>query len=112
MTDHAASLPRASARRSIDSYDPKGKRVFVRADFNVPTDDAGNITDDRRIRGALPTIQSLISRGAAVVVASHFGRPAGTGYEAAESLQPVFVRLKELLAGQAEVLFAGQTPTD
>ena len=112
MTDHAASLPRASARRSIDSYDPKGKRVFVRADFNVPTDDAGNITDDRRIRGALPTIQSLIARGAAVVVASHFGRPAGIGYEAADSLQPVFVRLKELLAGQAEVLFAGQTPTD
>ncbi|RLT00380.1 MAG: phosphoglycerate kinase, partial [Planctomycetota bacterium] len=112
MTDHAASLPRASARRSIDSYDPKGKRVFVRADFHVPTDDAGNITDDRRIRGALPTIQSLIARGAAVVVASHFGRPAGIGYEAADSLQPVFVRLKELLAGQAEVLFVGQTPTD
>ena len=108
----AAATGRASARRSVDALDPKGKRVFVRADFNVPTDDAGAITDDRRIRGALPTIESLVSRGAAVVVASHFGRPAGTGFEAGESLRPVFERLRQLLAGKAEVLFAGQVPTD
>ena len=113
MTDHAATAPaRTSLRRSVDSFDPKGKRVFVRADFNVPTDDAGAITDDRRIRGALPTIESIIARGGSVVVASHFGRPAGTGYEASESLQPVFERLRQLLAGKAEVLFAGQVPTD
>ena len=87
-------------------------RVFVRADFNVPTDDAGAITDDRRIRGALPTIESLLARGASVVVASHFGRPAGTGFEAGESLRPVFERLRQLLAGKAEVLFAGKVPTD
>ena len=113
MTDHAATAPaRTSLRRSVDSFDPKGKRVFVRADFNVPADDAGAITDDRRIRGALPTIESIIARGGSVVVASHFGRPAGTGYEASESLQPVFERLRQLLAGKAEVLFAGQVPTD
>ncbi len=103
---------RTSARRTIDAIDPRGKTVFVRADFNVPTDDAGKITDDRRIRGALPTIESILARGGAVVVASHFGRPAGTGYEAADSLRPVYTRLKELLAGKAEVLFAGQVPTD
>jgi phosphoglycerate kinase len=108
----AAATGRASARRSVDALDPKGKRVFVRADFNVPTDDAGAITDDRRIRGALPTIESLVSRGASIVVASHFGRPAGTGFEAGESLRPVFERLRQLLAGKAEVLFAGQVPTD
>ncbi len=110
MTDAAAAA--AVTRRTVDSLDAKGRTVFVRADFNVPTDDAGAITDDRRIRGALPTIESLLARGAAVVVASHFGRPAGTGFEAGESLRPVYLRLKELLAGKAEVLFAGQVPTD
>lgn len=113
MTDPAAAPSAATLRRrTVDQYDPRGRTVFVRADFNVPTDDAGNITDDRRIRGALPTIESLVSRGAAVVVASHFGRPAGTGYEASESLRPVFLRLQQLLAGRAEVLFAGSVPTD
>ena len=101
-----------SPRRTVDQVDPAGKTVFVRADFNVPTDDRGAITDDRRIRGALPTIRALLERGAAVVVASHFGRPAGTGYEAAESLAPVHRRLAELLAGTATVRFAGQVPTD
>ena len=101
-----------SPRRTVDQVDPAGKTVFVRADFNVPTDDRGAITDDRRIRGALPTIRALLERGAAVVVASHFGRPSGTGYEAAESLAPVHRRLAELLAGAATVRFAGQVPTD
>lgn len=113
MADHpTAAGAHASARRTVDSLQPAGRTVFVRADFNVPTDDSGAITDDRRIRGALPTIESLVSRGAAVVVASHFGRPAGTGFEAGESLRPVFLRLRELLAGKAEVLFAGEVPTD
>ncbi len=108
----ATAMPPVATRRTVDSLDAKGKTVFVRADFNVPTDDAGAITDDRRIRGALPTIEALLAKGAAVVVASHFGRPAGTGYEAGESLKPVFERLGQLLAGKAEVLFAGQVPTD
>ncbi|MFO0963119.1 MAG: phosphoglycerate kinase [Phycisphaerales bacterium] len=114
MPQSTAAAPTAAfaRRRSIDQVDPSGKTVFVRADFNVPTDDAGAITDDRRIRGALPTIESILARGGAVVVASHFGRPAGTGYEAGESLRPVHERLKSLLAGKAEVLFAGKVPTD
>jgi phosphoglycerate kinase len=110
MTNPTA--PARASRRTVDRIDPRGMRVFVRADFNVPTDDAGAITDDRRIRGALPTIESLLARGASVVVASHFGRPAGTGFEVGESLSPVFERLKQLLAGKAEVLFAGKVPTD
>ncbi len=110
MTNTTA--PARASRRAVDQLDPRGMRVFVRADFNVPTDDAGTITDDRRIRGALPTIESLLARGASVVVASHFGRPAGAGFEEGESLRPVFERLKQLLAGKAEVLFAGKVPTD
>ena len=60
-----------------DLPDLKGKRVLVRVDFNVPLDAAGNITNDRRIRAALPTLKALLDRGAAVVVMSHLGRPKG-----------------------------------
>lgn len=100
------------AKKSVLDLDVRGKRVFVRADFNVPTDDANRITDDRRITAALPTIRHILRNGGAVVAASHFGRPAGTGYEPDQSLRPVFERLSQLLAGEAEVLFAGQVPTD
>jgi phosphoglycerate kinase len=73
----------------------------VRVDFNVPLDDQGNITDDTRIRAALPTIQNLTSKGAKVILASHFGRPKGDDYAARVSdkfrLTPVAKRLSELL---------------
>nr|WP_199332269.1 phosphoglycerate kinase [Fischerella sp. FACHB-380] len=72
-----------------------GKRAFVRVDFNVPTDDAGNITDDTRIRAALPTIQDLVQKGAKVILASHFGRPKGVDEKL--RLTPVAKRLSELL---------------
>jgi phosphoglycerate kinase len=80
---------------SLTSADLAGKRVLVRADFNVPVDDAGNITDDTRIRAALPTIQDLTGKGAKVILSSHFGRPKGVSDKL--RLTPVAKRLSELL---------------
>lgn len=100
------------AKKGVLDTELAGKTVFVRADFNVPTDDANRITDDRRITAALPTIRHILKSGGAVVAASHFGRPAGTGFEPEQSLRPVYERLRDLLKGEAEVLFAGQVPTD
>ena len=74
----------------------RSKRVLVRVDFNVPLDEAGAISDDTRIRAALPTINHLISNGAKVILAAHFGRPKGEVNEAMR-LTPVAVRLTELL---------------
>jgi phosphoglycerate kinase len=85
------------AKQSVADIDPKGKTVLVRVDFNVPQDDAGTITDDRRIRMALPTIRSILDRGGKAVLMSHLGRPAGKGHEPAFSLAPVAKRLGELL---------------
>lgn len=84
------------AKQNIASVDVAGKRVLIRVDFNVPLKD-GKITDDRRIRAALPTIQSVIERGGRAVCMSHLGRPGGEGYEAGLSLEPVAERLGELL---------------
>jgi phosphoglycerate kinase len=84
-------------KQTVASLDPAGKAVLVRVDFNVPQDDAGAITDDRRIRMALPTIRAIIDRGGKAIVMSHLGRPAGKGFEAEFSLAPVASRLGELL---------------
>jgi len=79
----------------LTSSDLSGKRVLVRADFNVPVDDAGNITDDTRIRAALPTINYLKDNGAKVILSSHFGRPKGVDEKL--RLTSVAERLSELL---------------
>ena len=76
----------------------KGKKVIIRADFNVPLDAAFHITDDRRITAALPTIQYALAQGASkVILMSHLGRPKGAGFEKEFSLEPVARRLQELL---------------
>ena len=63
------------AFRRLSDIDVRGKRVFIRADLNVPQDDAGAITDDTRIRASVPAIRDALARGAAVMVTSHLGRP-------------------------------------
>lgn len=82
-------------KKTLKDVDVKGKRVFCRVDFNVPMQD-GKITDETRIRAALPTIQYLIEQGAKVILASHLGRPKGKVVEEMR-LTPVAVRLSELL---------------
>ena len=80
---------------SLSAAEISGKRALVRVDFNVPVDDQGNITDDTRIRAALPTIQDLTQKGAKVILTSHFGRPKGVDEKL--RLTPVAKRLSELL---------------
>lgn len=87
--------------RTVRDLDVNGKRVLVRCDFNVPLEN-GEITDDRRITGALPTIQYLLEHGAAVILCSHLGRPKGITPEF--SLAPVAARLTELLGKSVELL--------
>jgi len=75
----------------------RGRRVFIRADLNVPQDDAGNITEDTRIRASVPCIQMALAGGAAVLVTSHLGRPTEGELKPRDSLAPVARRLSELL---------------
>jgi phosphoglycerate kinase len=89
-------------KKTIADIDPKGKRVFVRVDFNVPLQE-GRITDDTRIRAGLPTLNNLLERGASLVVASHLGRPKGKVVPEM-SLAPVGKRLEELLGRPAMML--------
>jgi phosphoglycerate kinase len=85
------------AKKSISDVDCRGKIVLMRVDFNVPQDDSGAITDDRRIRMAIPSIESVISRGGKLVLMSHLGRPKGKGPEPEFTLRPTAVRLGEIL---------------
>ncbi len=83
--------------RRLADVDVAGKRVFIRADLNVPQDDAGHITDDTRIRASLPGIRDALARGAAVMVTSHLGRPTEGAFKPEDSLAPVAQRMAELL---------------
>jgi len=82
----------------------KNRRVFIRADLNVPQDDAGNITDDTRIRASLPAIQFALDKGAAVMVTSHLGRPTEGEFKSADSLAPIATRMGELLGREVPLL--------
>ncbi|MDN4572916.1 phosphoglycerate kinase [Pandoraea cepalis] len=81
-----------------------GKRVFIRADMNVPQDDAGRITEDTRIRASVPAIQMALDAGAAVMVTSHLGRPTEGEFKPADSLAPVAQRLSELLGREVKLI--------
>lgn len=89
-------------KKTIEDINVKGKKVFVRCDFNVPLDENQNITDDTRIVKALPTIKYLIENGAKVILASHLGRPKGEIKEEF-SLKPVAERLSELLGFEVKM---------
>ena len=90
-------------KRTIDDVDLRGKRVIIRADFNVPLDDALQITDDTRIRSTLPTVNRAVDEGAKVILCSHLGRPKGKP-DPRYSLAPIAKRLQRLLG--KEVAFA------
>jgi phosphoglycerate kinase len=87
----------------IDQNALQGKRVFIRADLNVPQDDAGNITEDTRIRASVPAIKAAVAAGAKVMVTSHLGRPTEGEFKPEDSLAPVAKRLSELLGQQVEL---------
>ena len=87
----------------MQDLDLSGKRVFIRADLNVPLDDSGNIADDTRIRASLPGIRGAADAGAAVMVTSHLGRPKEGELRPIDSLAPVAKRLGELLKTNVEL---------
>ena len=81
-----------------------GQRVFIRADLNVPLNDAGQITEDTRVRASLPAIRMALDAGAAVMVTSHLGRPTEGEFKPADSLAPVAARLSELLGREVPLV--------
>src|SRR6266540_1835401 len=90
-------------KKTIRDIDLTGKRVLMRADYNVPINDDGSITDDYRIQQSIPTIEALLAKDVKLVICSHLGRPEGPD-DKKLSLKPVAERLHELLG--KEVLFA------
>ena len=86
---------------SISDIDPAGKRVLMRVDFNVPLDDEGNITDDTRIKAAIPSIEHLTNAGGRVILMSHLGRPKGEK-NPTFSLKPAADRLGELISANVK----------
>ncbi len=91
------------AKKTIQDVDVAGKTVLIRVDFNVPLDDNQNITDDRRIKMALPSINSVLERNGRLILMSHLGRPGGQGYEQEFSMAPVAGRLGELLGRRVQL---------
>lgn len=89
-------------KKTVKDIDLKGKKVFVRCDFNVPLDEQGNITDNRRIVGALPTIQYLLEQNCKIILSSHLGRPKGE-FKKEFSLQPVAKELSRLLGKEVKL---------
>jgi phosphoglycerate kinase len=96
-------------KKTIAHVDVKGKKVLIRVDFNVPLED-GTITDETRIKAALPTIKSVLDRGGSAILMSHLGRPEGNGFEGEYSLAPVAKRLGEILS--KNVAFPSQDCVD
>ncbi len=90
--------------KQLSDFELSGKRVFIRADFNVPQDDAGRISDDTRIRAALPGIQLAMKAGAKVMVTSHLGRPTEGEFKPEDSLVPVAARLSTLLGVKVRLI--------
>jgi len=88
----------------LADLDLTGKRVFIRADLNVPQDDAGNVTDDTRIRASVPGIKLALEKGGAVMVTSHLGRPTEGEFKPSDSLAPVAARLSELLGQEVKLI--------
>ncbi|MBP8267285.1 MAG: phosphoglycerate kinase, partial [Zoogloea sp.] len=90
--------------KKLTDLDVSGKRVFIRADLNVPQDEAGNITEDTRIRASIPSIKYALEGGAAVMVTSHLGRPTEGEVTADDTLAPVAVRLGQLLGKPVKLI--------
>jgi phosphoglycerate kinase len=90
--------------KRMSEQDLKGKRVFIRADLNVPQDEHGNITEDTRIRASIPAIEAALQAGAAVMVTSHLGRPTEGTLTPADSLAPVAKRMGELMGRNIPVI--------
>jgi phosphoglycerate kinase len=89
--------------KRMSEVDLRGKRVFIRADLNVPIED-GRITDDTRIRASVPAIEQALGQGAAVMVTSHLGRPKEGELKPEDSLAPIAARLSELLKKEAPLV--------